>query len=234
MGKRSLSLPPASHFSPLSSYLPVRIIALLGGASLLCGFQAGNANVLEIPGGNHSRSGAATYEDSSEVVPRGPDLQFHQLLKFFGCWKATITGRDLSAFSDVSGKGPGKWIDKRYTICFARDLAGELQPTLSQTQLGGNDIEDKGSYTELVSFDDRVVSLVNRYRFVDNSAAKKAPTVSWFGFKRSSPQPLQVQEMTRINCVRERMDLVCAATATADCGESACYSFSWKAKFNTF
>jgi hypothetical protein len=108
-----------------------------------------------------------------------------------------------------------------------------LQPTMSQTQVGRHDIDDQGSSTEIVGFDDRAVSLLNHYRFVDNSARRKTPPVSWFGFKRT-PKPIEVREVTHVSCLRERLDLVCTATATAQCGEANCYSFSWTATFNTF
>jgi len=209
-----------------------RIPALALCLLLLCGFQPGHGNVLVVPRGvaPHSESATPNYEDSGEVVPPGPDLVFHQLLKFFGCWKSTITRKELTAFADAAGRSAQGWVDKRYTICFARDLGGELQPTISQTQAGG-DIEDKGSSTEIVGYDNHAVSLVNHYTFLDTSAMRKAPRVSWFGLRRR-PQPVEVRQVTNVSCLRESLDLICTATATAECDETAgCYSFTWKAKF---
>src|SRR5580700_9283340 len=91
-------------------------------------------------------------------------------------------------------------------------------------------IEDQGSSTEIVGYDDLAVSLVNRYRFIDSSAMRTAPPVSWFSFKRA-PKPVEMLQVTRVTCLRQSLDLICAATATAQCGEASCYSFSWKTTF---
>lgn len=199
----------------------------------LCGFEPGSGPLLEVPqGGSEQRSPAAN-QDSREAVPAGPDLRFHQLLKFFGCWKATVTRRDLTAFADTAIHEPQGWSDRRYTICFARDMGGELQPTMSQTAAGHADIEDQGSSTELVGFDNHAVSLVNRYRFVDRSAMRRKPRVSWLFFKRA-PEPVNVEQVTQVSCLRESLDLVCTASATAECAEKSCYRFSWTARFYAF
>jgi hypothetical protein len=188
--------------------------------------------VLEIPSHSshprhhHRRTPPPSSEDSGDAVASGPDLRFNQLLKFFGCWKATVTRGDLTAFA--SGQGTEGWTDKRYTICFERDMRGELEPTISQAEAGGKDMEDMGSDTELVGFDNKAVTLVNNYRFLDKSAQKEAPA-SWFGFRRT-PEPVEVTQVTHVNCLRESMDLICTATATAECGDKSCYSFAWKAR----
>lgn len=213
--------------------LSFRTVTVLAALVLLCGFEPGNGQLLEIPrGGNEHRNPTASHEDSSEAVPAGPDMQFHQLLKFYGCWKATVTRRDLTAFSDAAGHQPQEWTNRHYTICFARDMGGELQPTMSQTAAGRADIEDRGSSTELVGFDNHAVSLVSRYRFVDRSATRQKPRASWF-FSRA-PQPVDVEQVTQVSCLRESLDLVCTASAKAQCGETSCYSFSWTARFYAF
>jgi hypothetical protein len=198
----------------------------------LCGFEgAGNGPVLEVPG--HSSGGtpptaSPQYEESGEAVPKGPDLRFHQLLKFYGCWRATVTARDLTVMTKDLPHG---WIDQRYTICFSRDLSGELQPTISQAQVGDESIEDKGSFTELTGFDERVVSLVNHRTFIDRGKSGPAAPVHWYSFW-SAHRAVEVRQVTNVSCLRESMDLYCTAMATAQCGGTNCYSFGWKAKFN--
>ncbi|HEV3112499.1 MAG TPA: hypothetical protein VGY99_18590 [Candidatus Binataceae bacterium] len=111
----------------------VRILALLAGFIVLCGFPKATGRVLVIPSArHHSRGSAASHEDLDEAVSRDPDRRSHDLLKFYGCWKATVTSRDLTTFVEAA-QGPGRWLDQGYTICFARDLSGELEPTMSQT-----------------------------------------------------------------------------------------------------
>jgi hypothetical protein len=218
-------------YRPLSAAF--RVLAVFAAVALLCAFDHGSGQLLEIPrGGNNNRSPAATYEDSTEAVPAGPDLRFHQLLKFYGCWKATVTRRELTEFS-AAGQRPRKWTDRHYTICFARDMGGELQPTMSQSQTGNEDIEDKGSSTQIVGFDNEAVTLVNRYRFVDHNATRQAAGVSWFGLRRA-PKAVEVQQITQVSCLRESLDLICSASATAQCGATSCNSFSWKARFYAF
>ncbi len=204
---------------------PKRKLAVAVAALWLCAFSYAIGGVLEIPGNDSPVSG---HEDSREAIPSGPDLQFQQLLKFYGCWKATVTRRDLTAFR-AQGKSARTWTDQLYTICFARDLGGELQPSLSQTPLRG-EVEDKTSFTEIIGYDDRAVSLINRSTFIEHRRAAQSGLLSWLVAR---PKAVEVRQVIRVSCLRQSLELICTATADAQCGDRNCYSFGWKARFHS-
>ena len=120
-----------------------RVLAAIVCFVVLCGFEGvRNGPVLELPNGTRRGNAQSPpsppnppieYDNSAAAIPSGPDLRFHQLLKFFGCWQSTVTAKDLTTFANAGSAGPKKWANQRYQICFDRDLSGELQAGVSQT-----------------------------------------------------------------------------------------------------
>jgi len=215
-----------------------RIAVIMISFVALCGFEgSGNGPVLELqpstPKANTSNPPDASveYNDPAGSIPSGPDLRFHQFLKFYGCWSSTVTRKELTGFADTGGGVLKHWTNQRYTICFARDLSGELQPNMSQRPATGKAVKDLMSSTELSGFDDQVVSLLNRYTFMYTEDANGASTIHWYSFKRAA-KPVEIRQVTNVSCLREGLHLICTARVTAECKEKNCYSFSWKATFD--
>jgi hypothetical protein len=212
----------------------LRIMAIMLGFVALCGFEnSRNGPVLELPqstataNSENPPNASIEYNDPGGSIPSGPDLRFHQFLKFYGCWSSTVTRKELTDFADTGSGILGHWANQRYTICFVRDLSGELQPNMSQTPSAGAEIRDLSSSTEVTGYDDQVVSLLNRYTFMYTEAA---PAVHWYSLKRTVRQ-VEIQQVMNISCLRDGLHLICAARAIAKCKGGNCYSFSWKAKF---
>jgi len=207
---------------------------------VLCGFEdVRNGPVLELPNGTRQRNPPSPtsppnppieYKDSAAPIPSGPDLRFHQLLKFFGCWQSTVTAKDLTTFANTGSAGPQKWTNQRYEICFDRDLAGELQPGVSQTPVDRKNFHDEVGSTEISGYDEQVVSLLNRHTFKYTENARNPSSTHWYSFGRA-PKPVEIDQVTKVSCLRDGLTLICTATGSAKCGGKNCYSFSWKATF---
>jgi len=216
----------------------LRIMAIMVCFVALCGFEGSRYGpVLEVnpstPTANSENPPDASieYNDPAGSIPSGPDLRFHQFLKFYGCWSSIVTRKELTDFASTGSGVLEHWADQRYTICFVRDLSGELEPNMSQTPSAGEEIKDLKSSTELTGYDDQVVSLLNRYTFMYTQDARSASPVHWYSFKRAL-KPVQIQQVMNVSCLRDGLHLVCAARVTAECEGMNCYSFSWKAKFS--
>src|SRR5271154_870322 len=150
-----------------------RIVVVMVCLVALSGFESSRTGpVLELhqstPTSNSANPPDASleYNDPAGSIPSGPDLRFHQFLKFFGCWSSTVTSKDLTDFASTGSGVLEHWADQRYTICFVRDLSGELEPNMSQAPSAGAEVKDLMSSTELTGYDDQVVSLLNHYTFV--------------------------------------------------------------------
>lgn len=187
---------------------PFRIVMMFLCFLALSGFDSPrNGQVLEIPQGTSAPSSATPreppteYYDPSGSIPSGPDLRFHQFLKFYGCWTATVASKDLTTFTSGSSDVMTQWTNQRYTICFARDLSGELEPNISQIPVTDDKIESLASSTEVLGYDDQVVSLVNRYAFKYTRDPRNAPPVHWYTFRRAA-KPVKVQQAMNVNCLR--------------------------------
>ena len=204
---------------------------------VLCGFEdVRNGSVLELPSATRQNKAPSPanppieYNDSAAPIPSGPDLRFHQLLKFFGCWQSTVTPKDLTTFANTGSAGPQKWTNQRYEICFDRDLAGELQPGVSQTSEDGENFHDDRGSTELSGYDEQVVSLLNHQTFAYAETGGNPAKTHWYSFGRAS-KPVEIEQLTKISCLRDGLTLICTATGSAKCGGKNCYTFSWKATF---
>jgi hypothetical protein len=224
----------------------LRVAVLLSWFVMLCGFEgSGNGPVLELhrpappvdsmhppePPSEYPEAAPFEYNDPAGSIPSGPDLRFHQFLKFYGCWASIVTPKELTDFTNSGSGVLSHWADRRYTICFARDLSGELQPNMSQEPADGEKVKDLMSSTEVSGYDDQVVSLINLYTFMYSTISHDASTDHWYNFGRS-PKPVEIQQVTNLSCVRDGVHLICAARVNAKCKGENCYSFSWKAKFH--
>ena len=126
-------------------------------------------------------SGLGTRETSPH------DLQ--KSLKYYGCWSSTVTRKELTDFASTGRGVLEHWANRRYTVCFVRDLSGELEPNMSETSATGEEIKALNSFTELIGYDDRVVySLI-----APHSCTPRAPVARprFTGIASGAPEPVK-------------------------------------------
>jgi hypothetical protein len=171
-----------------------RVLAAIICFFVLCGFEdVRNGPVLELPNGarqdnpqslpapsNPPANPPIENEDSSAApIPSGPDLRFHQLLKFFGCWQSIVTARDLTTFANTSSVGPKKWANQRARSASTAIYPASCSQACRRRRRTAKTSTMTGGYTELSGYDAQVVSLLNHQTFTYAEKGRNSAEAHW-------------------------------------------------------